>query len=96
MPTLKFVHVNETVSSIIASLDTHKATGADGLPARFIRASPHMVRLITFLVNKCIASSLFPSQWKQAVVTPAPKCNQCTSLSHHQAFSTNLCVTYII
>ena len=49
VPTVKFVHVNnETVSSIIASLDTNKATGADGLPARFLRTSPHMVRLITF------------------------------------------------
>ena len=83
MPALKFTHVNdETVSSIIASLNTHKATGVDGLPALIIIPSPHMVRLITTLVNKCISSSLFPSQWKQAVVTPVPKCKQCTSLSH--------------
>ena len=93
VPALKFTRVNdETVSSIIASLNTHKATAADGLSALLIRVSPHMVRLITTLVNKCISSSLFPSQWKQAVVTqavetPVPKCEQCTSLSPFQLIS---------
>ena len=65
--TLKFIHVNDdTVSSIITSLYVHKVTGADGLPARFIRASPHMVRLTGIIVllndNKCIVSSLVPYQ----------------------------------
>ena len=73
MPALQFTYVNdETVSSIIASLNIHKATGADGLPAQFIRASPHMVRLIAIFVNKYISGSRFPTQWKQAVVTPVP------------------------
>ena len=61
---------NETLSPIIPNLDIHKATGADGLPAQFIRASLHMVRLITVLLNKCIDNSLVPFQWKQAIVTP--------------------------
>jgi len=56
----------------------HKATGSDGLPTQFIRASPHMVRLITVLLNKCIDK--VPYQWKQAVVTHVPKCKQCSGL----------------
>ena len=58
------------VSSVVSGLDFHKATGSDGLSTRFIRASPHMVRLITVLFNKCIGNSLVPYQWKQAVLTP--------------------------
>ena len=46
-----------------------------------------MVRLITVLINKCISSSSIPSQWKQAVVTPVPKCKHCTSLSHFRPIS---------
>jgi len=46
-----------------------------------------MVRLITVLLNKCIDSSLFHYQWKQAIVTPVPKCKQCTGLSQFRPIS---------
>ena len=87
-PSLEFVPVDvESVSLIISSLHVQKASGADGLPTRFIRASPYMARLVTVLVNKCIESSSVPFQWKQAIVTPVPKCKQCTSLSHFRPIS---------
>ena len=38
------------------SYPLYKASGADGLSAQFIRASPYMVRLVTVLINKCIES----------------------------------------
>ena len=71
VPPLQFdlVDVN-TISSLVVDLDVRKAAGADGLSPRLLKASPYMVRLITILVNKCIASSSAPSQWKQANVTP--------------------------
>jgi len=75
------------VSLVVSSLDLHKATGSDGLSTRFIRISLYMVRLITVLLNKCIDSSLFPYQWKQVIVTPVPKCKQCTGLSQFQPIS---------
>ncbi|MCY3928858.1 MAG: hypothetical protein OXG81_11355 [Acidobacteria bacterium] len=60
-PSLEFVPVDvESVSSLISSLHIQKASGVDGLSARFIRASPYMVRLVTVLINKCIESSLVP------------------------------------
>ena len=51
--TLEFVPVDvEAVSSFISALHIQKASGADGLSARFIRASPCMARLVTvFIMN---------------------------------------------
>ena len=73
---LEFVPVDiEVVSSFISALHIQKASGANGLSAQFIRASPCMVRLVTVLITKCIESSSVPFQWKQANVTPVPKCN---------------------
>jgi len=83
IPTLEFVPVDvESVSALISALHVQKASGADGLSAQFIRASPCMARLVTVLINKCIESSLVPLQWKQAIITPVPKCKQCTSLTY--------------
>ena len=88
VPSLEFVPVDvESVSSIISSLHVQNASGADGLPTRFVRASPYMARLVTVLINKCIESSSVPFQWKQAIVTPVPKCKQCTSLSNFRPIS---------
>ena len=88
VPSLKFVPVDvESVSSIVSSLHVQKASGADGLPTRFVKASPFMARLITVLINKCIESSSVPFQWKQAIVTPVPKRKQCTSLTHFRPIS---------
>ena len=88
VPSIQFSFVDiELVSSLITSLDTHKATGADGISSQFIRASPYMARLLTRLKNKCIESSLVPRQWKQVNVTPVPKCKYCTTLSHLRPFS---------
>ena len=50
IPSLVFVPVDvESVSLIISSLHVQKASGADGLPTRFVRASPYMARLVTVL-----------------------------------------------
>ena len=88
IPTLEFVPVDvEAVSSVISALHIQKAFGADGLSARFIKASPCMARLVTVLINKCIESSLVPFHWKQAIVTPVPKCKQCMSLTSFRPIS---------
>ena len=72
----------ESMSFLVSSLHIQKASDADGLSAQFIRASPYVVRLVTVLINGCIESCLVPFQWKQTIVTPVPKCKQCTSLTH--------------
>ena len=88
IPTFEFVPVDvELVSSLVSALHTEKASGTDGLSARFIKASPCMARLVTVLINKCVDSSIVPLQWKQAIVTPVPKCKQCTSLTNFRPTS---------
>ena len=48
-PSLEFVPVDvESVSLIISSLHVQKPSGADGLPTRFIRASPYMASWLLF------------------------------------------------
>ena len=77
VPSMQFAYVDvEIVSSIVNSLDIHKGVGTDGFSPWFLNASPYMVRLNTILINKCIASSSVLGQWKEAVVTPVPKCKQ--------------------
>ena len=62
IPTSEFVPVDiESVSTLISALHIQKASGADGLSARFIRASPCMTRPVTVLINKCIESSICSS-----------------------------------
>ena len=46
-----------------------------------------MMKFITVVVNKWIASSTVPSQWKQTNMAPVPKCKHCTSLSHFRPIS---------
>ena len=88
IPTFGFVPVDiESVSTLVSGLCIQKASGADGLSAQFIRASPCMARLVTVLINKCIESSIVPLQWKPAIVTPVAKCKQCTSLTHFRPIS---------
>ena len=58
--TLEFVPVDvEAVSSFISALHIQKASGADGLCAQFIRASPCMARLVTVFINECILNHLW-------------------------------------
>jgi len=98
IPTLKFILVDiESVSLIVSSLLVWKVSGADGLPSKFVKASPFMTRLITVSIKKCIESSSVPVQWKQAIVTPVPKQKQCTSLTHFRPISAlpvfGVCIT---
>ena len=45
VPPMQFSRVDvEMVSSVVANLNVHKATGADGVSARFVKVSPFMVR----------------------------------------------------
>ncbi|KAL1396538.1 hypothetical protein pipiens_002661, partial [Culex pipiens pipiens] len=50
------------------------ATGLDGLPICFIKIIlPLVIRQVTYLFNKVIETSIFPSFWKQAKVLPLRK-----------------------
>ena len=56
-PTLKFTPVNvESLSLIVSSLHGWKASGADGLPTKFDKASPFMTTIL--INNVCCLSAL--------------------------------------
>jgi hypothetical protein len=50
------------------------AAGLDLLPAWFLRlAAPFISKPLAFLINKSLATSTVPSQWKTAWIKPIPK-----------------------
>jgi len=64
----------QDVVEYISHLDSHKAVGVDGIPVKFIKASPlSMAVLMTKLINKSILFATFPDCWKSATVAPVPK-----------------------
>ena len=76
-----------TVTSIISSLDTKKASGVDGIPIKFIKAEPSSIgMLVTRLVNLSITSGIFPDLWKCAVVTPIQKSKDSAELTTSNRF----------
>ena len=59
--------VHEVVERI-SHLDSHKAVGIDGIPTKYVKASPLcMAVLLTKLINKSISSAVFANskitQW---------------------------------
>ena len=59
------------VNDYLLSIPTHKATGIDGLGARVLRiAAPEISCSIAKIINHCIETCTFPSQWKIAKVKP--------------------------
>ena len=80
--------LDDTIISVISSLDTNKAAGVDGIPARFIKAHPASIGgLIACLVNLSITSGIFPDLWKHAVVTPVQKSNENMEITNFHPIS---------
>lgn len=73
---------DELVGKIINSLHS-KATGDDGIDIAFIKlCCPYIIPIVTHLVNFCIEHSIYPDQWKIAIVKPIPKLNEITEYKH--------------
>ena len=64
----------EQVSTYINKLKPSKATGLDGLGPRVLKMAASVISpSITLLINKSIATGIFPAQLKQAKVLPVYK-----------------------
>ena len=72
---LNFQAVSEsTVQRLLLSLNPHKSTGIEKIPAKIIRvASPVVANSLTKIFNRTISNESFPSEWKQARVVPLHK-----------------------
>ena len=61
----------EFVSKELSSVNATKATGLDGINARFLRLShAYISQPITHIINTSLATAAFPLDWKIAKVTP--------------------------
>ena len=56
---------------ILKSLDTNKATGADGISPKMLKeAAPAIAESLTKLINMSLDCKIFPKSWKLANVLP--------------------------
>lgn len=74
-PCLSDVHFRVShVTRLLSKLDTSKATGPDGIPARVLKeCAKDLGRPITSLYTLCFRSGVQPSMWKTANVVPVHK-----------------------
>ena len=73
--TFKFQRISEeTVMKKLVTLDERKATGPDKISAKLLKmVAPSVAPSLTSPFNHSILSGQFPSEWKEANVTPIPK-----------------------
>ena len=65
---------NESVLKFLSNIDINKATGTDMIGPRLLKLSaPYITDEITFICNRSITTSVFPSKWKEAKVAPLHK-----------------------
>ena len=86
----------EQVSAYIYKLEPSKATGLDGLGPRVLKMAASVISpSITLLVNKSIATGIFPAQLKQAKVLPVYKGGTKSDPSNYRPISILLTVSKI-
>ena len=64
----------DEVLHVLKTLNTRKATRADGIPPHLLRTlAPVIANSITKLFNKSLETGEIPKEWKSANITPIPK-----------------------
>ena len=72
------------------------AVGCDNISVRFIKLiMPFILMPLTHIINHSISSSCFPSQWKQASVTPIPKKAQASEPKYFRPISILPCLSKV-
>ena len=56
----------------IKSLKCNKAVGIDDLPAEVLKCD-NLLDALRALFNKCFATGITPTAWKQGIINPIPK-----------------------
>ena len=65
---------SKQVHDIINSMPTNKSPGIDKISMQVVKDSlPAILPMITSIFNASLTSSVFPSAWKMAEITPIPK-----------------------
>lgn len=73
---LKFKPESEiNILNVITEIKSN-ASGIDGLNINIINlCCPFILPYLTHLINFCLINSVYPDEWKRALVTPLPKIN---------------------
>ena len=78
----------DEVYEMIASLDTSKANGSDGISASMLKGTAHSITpVLTRLFNMSIESGIFPDKWKLSSVVPIPKGGDHSNPSNYRPIS---------
>lgn len=86
----------EEVERILNRMKSN-ATGVDGINLRMLLfLTPHLSLHLTYIMNKCLRSNHFPTLWKIAYISPIPKNNNPTELSHFRPISILPCMSKIL
>ena len=80
--TESFVHKE------LSKLNPHKGTGLDLMPARFLKDASEFIKTpLTYIVNLSIKSNTFPTDMKQARITPLFKKNSKFNVGNYRPVS---------
>ena len=74
-PTMRPISVAvEGVGSLLSNLDPYKASGPDGIPARFLKHMANdLAPLLTLIYQASLQQGCIPVEWKKALITPIHK-----------------------
>ena len=87
----------EHVHKMLIGLNSHKATGLDGMPARFIIDSADIIcKPLCHIVNLSIQSGEFPCDIKKAKITPIYKKKAKTEAGNYRPVSILSTISKII
>jgi hypothetical protein len=80
------------VAKLLNELDVKKATGLDGIDAKFIKiATPSICNVLLEIINKSIKTGIFPDDWKASKIKPLFKKGDQTEPNNYRPVSI-LCV----
>ena len=88
---------SEDICNLIRRMPTNKASGIDGISARLLKeAAPTVSRTLADIINMSLTKGIFPSDWKQANITPIHKEGSKTDPNNYRPISILSTVSKII
>ena len=97
LDSFKFSSVNQhEVEKFLCGMSRDKATGIDGIPARFLRdGATEISKPITHIINVSISSGKVPSEFKIARVVPLHKKKSKTDAGNYRPVSILSCLSKV-
>ena len=74
--------------SHLQELKRKKATGIDNLPSNLLKdAAPVISKRLAHIINLSLTTSIFPTEWKEAKITPLFKSGKKSSVENYRPIS---------